>query len=404
MAFFQERPIYALEDDPLTGLGVQWSFYITKVIAWFEWRPGREPVNIKWRPDYTEVLVENLAVRVRFCSRAQDRLSFAERRTSRLVHRHLLNYAARSPSLFRKAIHGRMGLLVMSVEVQDHLKMTDGFDLFYRHWKASGEGRGVVLCVHGGGRNSEYFESLGEALSREGIDVYAPDLRGLGNSVEKGLSKGDVRSFKRHLQDLVDAVSYVHGEHPGKKVFLLGHSYGGNYAIWYAANHSETLDGMVLMAPGVVTTMKVPLSLMIRGPFYLLFAPKTPLPSDNMWPESVRNSEDVKFFNENPLDTPAMSARFVMRGLAPVLNKTLENATRVTVPTLVMQGEADPLVLLVGARKLLDRLAAKDKTLKTFTDADHFFYHTIFPKQSSQDDPAKIRQVIATVSDWIRAH
>ncbi len=81
---------------------------------------------------------------------------------------------------------------------------------------------------------------------------------------------------------------------------------------------------------------------------------------------------------------------------------------RVTTPTLIVQGGADVLALPIGAQKLLGGLAAKDKTLKTLADADHFFYHTIFPKSFSkssfQDDKGKRQQVIATVSDWIRAH
>ncbi len=196
------------------------------------------------------------------------------------------------------------------------MTMTDGFDLFYRHWKVSGECESALLCVHGGGRNSEYYELLGEALSRDGIEVYAPDLRGFGNSVEKGLSRGDTGSFKRHLQDLEEAVSYVRGMLPGKKVSMLGHSYGGNYAIWYAANHPDAVDGVVLMAPSVMTTFKPTPALMVKGLFSLLFAPKTLLRADSMWPQSVRNSEEVKFYNENPLDTP-LSARFVIRGLTP---------------------------------------------------------------------------------------
>ncbi len=287
------------------------------------------------------------------------------------------------------------------------MTMTDGFDLFYRHWKVSGECQSAILCVHGGGRNSEYFERLGEALARDGIEVYAPDLRGFGNSVEKGLSRGDTSNFRRHLQDLDEAVSYVRGKLPGRKVFMLGHSYGGNYAIWYAANHPDTLDGVVLMAPGVVTTLKPTPALLVKGLFSLLFAPTTLLDADSMWPECVRNSEEVKFYNENPLDTP-LSARFAIRGLTPFLNKTIENAMRVTTPTLIVHGGADVLALPVGAQKLLDALAAKDKILKTLADADHFFYHVIFPKSfvksSFQDNNEQRQAVIATVSDWIRAH
>jgi alpha-beta hydrolase superfamily lysophospholipase len=71
-------------------------------------------------------------------------------------------------------------------EVQDRIRITDGFNLFYRLWRAAGEVQSVVVCVHGLGVNSEFFANLGEVLAKDGIDVYALDLRGFGNSVEAG--------------------------------------------------------------------------------------------------------------------------------------------------------------------------------------------------------------------------
>ena len=124
---------------------------------------------------------------------------------------------------------------------------------------------------------------------------------------------------------------------------------------------------------------------------------------NRLWPESVRESAEVKFYEKNPLDTTKMSARFMMR-LGPFLSKSLESARQLTTPILVIQGGADVLTLPAGAHKLLSFLGSKDKTIKTFPDADHFFYHTIFPKSIFRDDPVKREQVSAVVGDWIRAH
>jgi alpha-beta hydrolase superfamily lysophospholipase len=284
------------------------------------------------------------------------------------------------------------------------MRMSDGFDLFYRRWASGTECKAVLLCLHGGGRSSEYFETLGEALSRRGFEVYAPDLRGYGNSVEMGLSRGDVSNFKRHLQDIVEVAEHIRESHPGQKLFLLGHSYGGNYVVWFAAYHPNTVDGIIAFSPGIKTTLKPPPGLMVKGFFAMLFAPKTTVYSHRMWPESVRDSEDVKFFENNPLDAPGMSARFVLRGIVPLGNKTLRDAALVTVPTLIVQGEADPLVLPAGSRMLLDALGSKDKTLKTFPDADHFYYHLIFPRLAFAVYAMKCEEVVATITEWIGAH
>ena len=279
--------------------------------------------------------------------------------------------------------------------------MTDGFGLFYRHWPAIREGERVVVCIHGWGRNSEYFGTVGEEFGRRGIEMYAPDLRGFGNSVERGLLRGDTASFKRHLEDIGEFVNYVRGKHPNKKIFMLGHSIGGNYILWYSANHPDSLNGIILAAPGIKSGMSIPKGLMMKGIVTRIFAPKTLLNSDGVWPEALRNSEDVRFFKQNPLDAPAVTARYAMSASRLIESKCLDYASRVSTPTLIIQGASDTLALPTGAKKLLDALASKDKELKTFPEADHYFYHVFFPQSTFQDDREKREHVTAAVSDWL---
>jgi alpha-beta hydrolase superfamily lysophospholipase len=291
---------------------------------------------------------------------------------------------------------------MLAQEVQDRIKMTDGFELFYRRWKAAGEVQNVIVCVHGLGVSSEFFGNLGEALSMDGIDVCALDLRGFGNSVEPGLARGDTTSFKRHLQDLNEAVTFIHQAHPAKKVFMLGHSLGCSYALWYAANHPDSLHGLILAAPTIQYSTRAPAALVIKGLLFLLFSPKRKLYGDRTMPETYRKSQEYKLISEDPLNAKGESARYIIRGVGPLQNGVLKNASRTRTPTLIIQGEADIHVLPQGAKKLFEGLAAEDKTLKTFPDADHRFYHLIFPKADFQDDPAKRKQVTEAVSDWIK--
>ena len=129
--------------------------------------------------------------------------------------------------------------------------MTDGFGLFYRRWGREGaEVRRAVICIHGLPGQADQFQLLARDLVSEGSEVYAIDLRGFGNSVEQGLPRGDTRNFQRHLQDLDEVIENVCRKHQGKEIFLLGYSVGGNYAVWYAARHPGSLDGLILLAPG----------------------------------------------------------------------------------------------------------------------------------------------------------
>lgn len=130
--------------------------------------------------------------------------------------------------------------------------MTDGVDLFYRHWKALGEVRRVVVCIHGIGEHSGFFRIIGQNLaSDDGAEVYAIDLRGFGNSKEEGLPIGDTSDFKKYLQDVAEVVAYIRKNHPGKKLFMFGHSMGGLHALWYAANDPNSPDGLILAGSSI---------------------------------------------------------------------------------------------------------------------------------------------------------
>jgi len=84
--------------------------------------------------------------------------------------------------------------------------------------------------------------------------------------------------------------------------------------------------------------------------------------------------------------------------------KALQNASRIEKPTLIIQGERDKIVLLSGAKRLFESLAAKDKSIQTFPDADHYFYHGLFLKVTEKHDPAKRKLVTSVVRDWLKTH
>jgi alpha-beta hydrolase superfamily lysophospholipase len=292
----------------------------------------------------------------------------------------------------------------MSVEeVQDHFKMSDGFNLFYRHWKAVGKAKKSIVCVHGLGCHSEFFKPIGQNLAANGVEVYSLDLRGFGNSKEEGLPRGDTRDFKRHMQDLDEAVGFVRKTYQGQKVYMFGHSLGGCYTLWYAANHPDSLDGVILAAPAIESGLRPPRRFLIELPFMFLFAPKKTIDMCEAWPQSLKESEEGKMWRQDPSSTTRFSCRWLV-GTKTLRDKVLQNASQIRKPTLIIQGEADDLDFPSGAKRLFESLAAEKKSLRTFPDGDHWFYQAIFPKVTAKHDPEKREQVFSTVNDWLKTH
>ena len=289
-------------------------------------------------------------------------------------------------------------------ESQERFRMSDGFELFYRHWRPVGEVKRVVLCMHGIEAHSGAFRFLGDELAAEQTEVYAIDRRGFGNSREKSPSKGDTKDFNRHLQDVNEAVRYIHKNHPGKKLFMLGHSLGTFYTLSYVANHPNLLDGIILAAPPVDSGVKLPTGDTLKFPFLLLFRPRTLYDFVDKWPRAFRESEEYRLLTADPLCTKEFGVRWLVSVQRTLANKALECASRIEEPTLVIQGEQDIIALPSGARKLMERVTARDKSLRTLPDADHWFYHAIIPNIGSKYALEQRRQVSDTIRSWLEAH
>jgi len=290
-------------------------------------------------------------------------------------------------------------------EIQDHFKMTDGFNLFYRCWRVSPQIKRVVVCIHGGGDHSGRFKVIGPELAADGNQVYALDLRGFGNSLEEGLPRGDIRDFKRHLQDIDDMISYVRRNHPSKKIYAFGYSMGGCYFLWYAAHHPDSIDGLVLVAPGIVvktmSTRKVSILLFLAN----LFAPRRMYdPYKSSFVEG-RDPEDIKIALQDPLEAKKLSYGYLANIKKTLVDRALENASHIQKPTLILQGEADVTALPHGAKRLYESLRTKDKSIQTFPDATHWFYDTFSPAlPRAKYDPTKREHLFSIVKDWLKTH
>jgi alpha-beta hydrolase superfamily lysophospholipase len=290
-------------------------------------------------------------------------------------------------------------------EIEGYLGMSDGFDLFCRKWEAVGKLEKVVVCIHGLGCHSGFFRPLGQNLAANGVGIYALDLRGFGKSKEEGLAIGDTRDFNRHLQDIDEAVDLVHKKSQSLKVYMLGHSLGGLYTLWYAATHPDALDGIILAAPAIESGLKPPpMGIDAGRPVMSAFAPETMIDMYEMWPESLKESDEGKLWRQDPLCTQKFSWRWLSGSMILRDKEALQNASKIKKPTMLIQGEADDLDLPIGARKLFENLAARDKSLRTFPDADHWFYHAIFPQSTAKYGREKREQVFLTIRDWLKTH
>ena len=128
--------------------------------------------------------------------------------------------------------------------VQTLAARSDG-TLAFRQWNSGSAGvpGTVVIAIHGSSASSASLHPLADALSAHGIEVYAPDIRGHGQSEPRG----DIAHETQLDEDLNDLVAEIARRHPASRPVLIGFSSEGGYALHVAGSPLGLKFGRVLL-------------------------------------------------------------------------------------------------------------------------------------------------------------
>lgn len=279
----------------------------------------------------------------------------------------------------------------------------DGFNIAYRCWNATKPVKRVVVCIHGIGDYSGWFKNLAPELTLNGNQVCALDLRGFGDSIEEGFPRGHVSNFRRHLQDIDDFVRYIRKINENKKIYVLGHSLGGVYSIWYATIHPGSADGLILAAPAVDSA----LNSRKNGLIILFLKTFNPGSTHNLFAssDSKRDHEEIEIMLKDPREANKLTVKYLSDIRVVLLKDALRNVSNINVPTLILQGEADATVPPQGAKWLYQKLLVKDKELALFSDAGHWFYDALSPSAPrTMFNSSQREKFISTINVWLGSH
>ncbi len=277
----------------------------------------------------------------------------------------------------------------MEIEAQEQsFAGADGRYLFERRWLPVSAPRAALIIVHGYAEHSGRYAHVGQHLAGAGYAVYAFDLRGHGLSDGK---RASVRSFAEYLADLRLYVARVREHARGLPVFVLGHSMGGGIVALFASVDAPAVRG-VLLSGAVLPNGGAAGWILARA--VELFAKVAPdLPTFSLSAASVSRDEDVVRRYE---DDPLVYHGRIRAGLAAAMSRAARRIARdertIDLPLLIMHGTDDALTSPDGSRRLYERAASLDKTLKLYDG----LYHEIL------NEPEQL-QVLADIVVWLDA-
>jgi alpha-beta hydrolase superfamily lysophospholipase len=246
--------------------------------------------------------------------------------------------------------------------------------------------RGAVLLSHGYAEHVGRYRDFAAHLAARGLAVAALDHRGHGNS---GGARGHCLDFAEFVADLRTLAERMEAWWPGVPRVLFGHSMGGLIAVLYLLEHPETVRAAALSAPA----LRVPDDRLavLRTIARLLgrLAPRTGFATKLDESALSRDPAVGRAYVADPLVHRRVTAGFV-RALEAAQARARDEAERLRVPLLILQGDADRIVDPAAASALATALRCPHELVVL-----PGYFHELL------NEPAAERQrVVAALEGW----
>lgn len=122
-----------------------------------------------------------------------------------------------------------------------------GVEVHVHKWLPDGDPVAVIQVSHGMQEPAYRYEAFAQDMTNSGYAVYANDHRGHGKTLVDG-ARGRLGDggWQAVLSGMTQLTAMIREEHPGLKVFLIGHSWGSFLAQAYMQSFGDRIDGCVL--------------------------------------------------------------------------------------------------------------------------------------------------------------
>lgn len=274
-----------------------------------------------------------------------------------------------------------------------------GVKLHTSSWLPEGDVKAIILLCHGYAvDSSSYFNYTASKLAETGYAVFGLDYEGHGKS--EGL-KAYIKDMNNIVDDLLAYFDGIRGkeEYSTKPKFLVGESMGGAIALLIHRKEPAAWNGAVLLAPMCKIGEEVQPPPVVKAvltklayvfPTWPIVPGKDVISAANRDPvkrEKIRSSPTT--YKSKPRLLTAVNLLNVSEDLARRLDE-------VTLPFLLLHGEADTVTSPAISKELYDKAKSTDKTFNLYPG----LWHSL--TEGELDENVEI--VFKDIISWLDAH
>lgn len=215
----------------------------------------------------------------------------------------------------------------------------DGGRAYFRHWAAH-DPRAAVIFLHGFGEHTGLYHRYGFALNAAGIDLWAVDQIGHGLTPGERGNFGSIEDSSALTETLTELAEQ---ERPGIPLVAQGHSFGSIVTLFRLLQQPQRYRaGVISGAP------LVPVAALLDSDTSFDLDPAW-LSSDPFYIDSLEN---------DPLAFVEADGTALTRALDRAWDRFGAELPALTVPTLAVHGEDDPIAAIGGVRAYADEVPA----------------------------------------------
>ncbi len=245
----------------------------------------------------------------------------------------------------------------------------DGEKLGYFEYLHSVPSKTAFVYLHGIESHSMWFHSAALEMQRDGHDLYLLDRRGSGvNRDSQGFVSGHIDSKDQWLADVHDFVATIRDRH--QCVCLIGLSWGGKLAMAYLISHSTTVDGVVLITPGLKSKVTLPFFTKMRLIATRSFSSKSRFDIPIRPEMFTTTPQHLAYIREDDRRLHKVTGKFLWENLR--LDRDIDKGIEtVKLPILFFLAGQDQIIDNDGVTSLLHRAADAAVTVRTYVDQTH---------------------------------
>ncbi len=251
----------------------------------------------------------------------------------------------------------------------------DGLEIFYQLWQAVGAHSNIII-THGMSEHSECYNEVAEELVKDGINVFAWDLRGHGRSEGK---RGVVNQFMDYVDDLEFFVNHLKENdfNDVRDFSLFGHSMGGLITLRTLVEKGPLgAESAILSAPALGIKMEVPAIKKKSAYFLSNFAPKFTMRNEIDYSNLHTDAERIKAYKADPLRHDKISARLFL-GMLDSMKVVKDKCHEIYLPVLFQLAGKDKVVDSDKAEVVFKYIGSKNKKLYIYPESLHEIYNDL---------------------------